>query len=49
MGAIMINIIKVSESYGYDYYVYQGENLVRVCPSIDMAQAVAASLTEELS
>ncbi len=31
------------ESYGDDYYVYVGQKLVRVCPSIDTANAVAAS------
>lgn len=38
-----IKIIKVRESYGYDYYVYAGNKLLRVCPSIDMANAVAAA------
>jgi hypothetical protein len=38
----MIEIITVRESYGYDYYVYVDDTLVRVCPSEDMARAVAA-------
>jgi hypothetical protein len=40
----MIQIIPVRESYGLDFYVYKGEKLVRVCPSIGMAREVAASL-----
>lgn len=39
-----VQIIKVRESYGFDYYVYQGEKLIRVCPSEGMAREVAASL-----
>lgn len=35
-------IIKVRESYGFDYYVYEGQKLIRVCPSIGMANEVAA-------
>jgi hypothetical protein len=27
-----------------DFYVYRGEKLIRVCPSIGMAREVAASL-----
>jgi len=38
-----IKIIKVRESYGYDYYVYAGDKLLRVCPSMDVASAVAAA------
>lgn len=34
----------VRESYGSDFYVYAGENLVRVCPSIGMAREIAAGL-----
>ena len=37
-----ITIETVRESYGLDYYVYRGETLIRVCPSIGMAQEVAA-------
>lgn len=40
----MVQIIEVRETYGSDFYVYQGEKLVRVCPSLDMAQSVAAGL-----
>ena len=40
----MIRIIEMRESYGSDFYVYQGEMLIRVCPSIGMAREVAASL-----
>lgn len=35
-------IIPVRESYGTDYYVYQGTRLIRVCPSLGMAREVAA-------
>lgn len=28
----------------FEYYVYQGDKLIRVCPSIGMAHEVAASL-----
>ena len=38
----MVQIIRVRESYGFDYYVYKGETLIRVCPSIGMAREVAA-------
>ena len=37
-----VQIIEVRESYGTDYYVYRGDTLLRVCPSIGMARAVAA-------
>ena len=37
-----IQIVKIRESYGYDYYVYRGATLIRVCPSIGMAREVAA-------
>ncbi len=40
----MIQIVEVREAYGSDFYVYQGERLVRVCPSICMAREVAAGL-----
>lgn len=39
-----IQIIEVVESYGSDFYVYLGETLVRVCPSIGMAREVVAGL-----
>lgn len=39
-----VSIVEVRESYGSDFYVYLGEKLIRVCPSIGMARAVAASL-----
>lgn len=35
-------IIEVREAYGSDFYVYRGQTLLRVCPSLGMAQAVAA-------
>lgn len=38
-----VQIIKVRESYGFDYYVYVGQKLIRVCPSMDVATAVAAA------
>ena len=39
----MVRIIKVREEYGFDWYVYAGEKLIRVCPSEDMAKEVAAA------
>lgn len=39
-----VRIIEVRETYGSDFYVYSGEKLIRVCPSIGMAREVAASL-----
>lgn len=42
----MIRIVTIQESYGPDYYVYQGDKLIRVCPSLDVANAVVASLQE---
>jgi hypothetical protein len=44
----MIRILVIRESYGPDYYVYQGEKLIRVCPSMDVASAVAASLSSDV-
>lgn len=38
-------IIPVRESYGTDYYVYHGERLIRVCPSLGMAREVAAGVS----
>ena len=39
-----VRIIEVRESYGSDFYVYAGDKLVRVCPSMGMAREVAAAL-----
>lgn len=39
-----VQIIEVRESHGSEFYVYQGEKLVRVCPSIGMAREIAAGL-----
>lgn len=39
-----VSIVEVRESYGSDFYVYSGEKLVRVCPSIGMARAVMAGI-----
>ena len=39
-----IKIIPVREDYGTDYYVYVGDDLKRVCPSLDMAREVASGL-----
>ena len=41
-----VQIVEVREPYGSDFYVYQGERLVRVCPSIGMAREIAAGLVE---
>lgn len=38
-----IAIWEIPESYGSDFYVYAGEKLIRVCPSLGMASDVAAS------
>ena len=40
----MVSIIKVLDDYGFDFYVYHGEKLIRVCPSEAMAREVAAGL-----
>lgn len=40
----MVQIIPIQEAHGTDYYVYDGDRLVRVCPSIGMAREVAAGL-----
>lgn len=37
-------IWEVTEAYGSDFYVYDGDKLVRVCPSIGMAREIAAGL-----
>lgn len=39
-----VQIIKVRETYGFDWYVYHGKKLVRVCPSEGMAREVAAGV-----
>jgi hypothetical protein len=39
-----VHIVEVRERYGSDFYVYEGERLVRVCPSLGMAQEVRGSL-----
>lgn len=39
-----VQIIEVRETYGSDFYVYRGDTLIRVCPSIGMAREVAAGL-----
>ena len=38
----LITIHKVREAYGFDWSVYAGSRLVRVCPSEGMAREVAA-------
>lgn len=37
-----LEIFEVSERYGSDFYVYDGDVLVKVCPSIGMAHEVLA-------
>tara|TARA_R100000365_G_scaffold3696_1_gene13721 strand:+ start:23192 stop:23341 length:150 start_codon:yes stop_codon:yes gene_type:complete len=37
-----IEIWRVTESHGDDFYVYASDKLVRVCPSIGMAREIAA-------
>jgi hypothetical protein len=39
----MATIYEVRETYGSDFYVYVGNKLVRVCPSMAMAREVAAA------
>jgi hypothetical protein len=39
----IITIHEVRETYGSDFYVYSGDKLIRVCPSIGMAREVAAA------
>jgi hypothetical protein len=38
----MVTIQQVRESYGFDYYVYVGSKLIRVCSSVGMANEVAS-------
>jgi hypothetical protein len=38
-----VTIHEIREAYGSDFYVYAGNKLVRVCPSIGMAREVAAA------
>lgn len=38
----MATIHEVREAYGSDFYVYVGNKLVRVCPSLAMAREVAS-------
>lgn len=42
----MVRIVEVRESYGSDFYVYAGDELIRVCPSLGMAQEVAAGAAQ---
>jgi hypothetical protein len=39
-----VTIHEVREAYGSDFYVYAGDKLVRVCPSLSMAREVAAGV-----
>lgn len=39
-----VRIVEVHETYGSDFYVYQGLKLVRVCPSPGMAAEMAAGI-----
>ena len=41
---MQVSIHEVRESHGSDFYVYAGDKLVRVCPSIGMAREVAAGV-----
>lgn len=41
---MMVEIVKIKEDHGFDYYVYKADKLVRVCPSEGMAKEVAAGL-----
>ena len=40
---MVIVIHEVREVYGSDFYVYANSKLVRVCPSLGMAQEIAAA------
>ena len=48
MPPITIHPVRAVTAPGYppcvEYYVYRGDTLVRVCPSIGMAREVAAGL-----
>jgi hypothetical protein len=39
----MIQIIPVKKHYVTNFYIYRGDTLVRICPSIGMALKVAAA------
>lgn len=39
-----VTIWEITEAYGPDFYVYSGDKLVRVCPSLGMAREVAAGV-----
>lgn len=39
-----VKIWEITEAYGPDFYVYDGDTLIRVCPSIGMAREMAAGL-----
>ena len=38
-----VTIHEIREAYGSDFYVYVGDKLARVCPSIGMAREIAAA------
>jgi hypothetical protein len=38
------SIVAMREAYGEDYYVYDGDKLIRVCPSEGMAREIVAGL-----
>jgi hypothetical protein len=44
MATRQITIHQVHEAHGTDFYVYAGDKLIRTCPSLGMAQEVAAGL-----
>jgi hypothetical protein len=48
MANVTIEKVRAATAPGYppcwEYYVYLGDKLIRVCPSIGMAQEVAAGL-----
>lgn len=41
-----VSIWKIADANGADFYVYEGARLVRVCPSLGMANEVAAGLAQ---
>lgn len=39
-----IHVIEFDETWGPDFYLYQGDTLIRVCPSMGMAREISAGL-----
>lgn len=39
-----VKIVEFRDRFGAEFYVYQSDKLIRVCPSIGMAREIAAGL-----